>query len=344
MNIKDLFKNKKEDITMNNVMMPKEDNLEYQYYTFLDWYQKNIVPDTFGLLRIEDLISLIDKIATWYEFKYSDEQIINRFHNNYDYKNDLSNNLTNDMLINHLNKGEIKYLKSPRFEYDLRLGNSYNIKINLTKKGLIKSINDYGKSITKYNGINIKDYYLLHDDLALNENDEKTISKAIRRYDNAVLFKENLMKIIMIRIMMRSNNILGVYRAMQYAKDFNQDLDIPARYGIGYDEYNICVMNEYLKNGGRLDLEGYCEYFKYSGKSVPIESIEKIIRNKNRSHTDEERELQQKLVGLLKSRLPKEKEEDEKEKVKRLRIERGLNRSRSRKNTTIVTKNMNIVR
>ena len=343
MNIKDLFK-KKDDVEVIP-MMPKEDDLEYQYYTFLDWYQKNIVPDTFGLLRIEDLISLIDKIAVWYEFKYSDEQIEKRFHNTYEYNNDLSNNLSNDMLINHLNKNEIKFLKSPRFESELRLGFSFNTKINLTKKGLIKSINCSGQTINKYNGMNIKQYYIMQDELTFNDNDEKTILRAIRRYDNAVEFKKNLMNIIMIRIMMRGDNIQSVYRAMMYAKDFDLDLKIPTRYGLGDNLYNICIINEYLKNCGSVDLEGYFNYFLYKGKSVEIKSISEILSNKNRPYTAEEIELQQRLVGILKNNIPELPKENEEEKVKRLRIERGLNRSRSRRaNTKIETKNLNIVR
>ena len=102
-------------------------------------------------------------------------------------------------------------------------------------------------------------------------------------------------------------------------------------YGIDTSDPELRIfINEYLKVGGSTDLICYSDYFSRANKyeKVHTTSISEILQSKYPSYTEEECELQQRLVLILHNQI--NPEHFRKETVKQLRIQRKLEKTKKK--------------
>ena len=328
---------KKEETPIRPVVDISKYDINIKMNEFFEWLKKSN-------LRIDenDIRNFIEKMAVWYELRYPNKNIYNMFYMgksnianpitsssgygdllsvlNEEEKNDFSRAVGlidwNDFFdintfIRTLDDNEKSYIEKPifgfcyKFENNQRIyfsskGNVIEIEGTSPKYGLdLKEIltpyiGEYATSITK----ELYDNGFFEDGL--------NIWDMVHTYEKEVLFREKLLDIVMYRIIERGH-LLGVERGFLFAKEFKRDISIPFKY-LTYNLLNKRpLINEYLKAGGSLDL--VCCLYYFSNKIENVEmKLEDIYHLTDKSITNEEKLLRERLIAILKEKEGKEDE------------------------------------
>lgn len=315
-----------------------------------------------------ELRNLIEKMAVWYELRYPDYSINRMFPGSIQEKKDVSTVMfyNNPYICEQLEEdAETRILDWDKFynvetfmeslpakeryffrkpSYKTLVYIDYNAHLHLTKEGIIEEAEWFGTS-TNYaikdedlEGMHVTELreYCKKRGVILPPNNE--LDQMLQTVENLEKMREGLLDSVMYRIIERGGNRIGPRRGFLFAKELKRDINIPMMYGVDYSDPGLRrFINEYLKAGGSKNLVCYSEYFTCPSKYsiLGVSTIEDILNSKwnkdIRRYTEEEIELQQKLVNILFSQI--EEEELKRETVKQLRIERKLEKSRNRKNS-----------
>ena len=148
-------------------------------------------------------------------------------------------------------------------------------------------------------GKTLKEGYKLLKELNILATDSlKDYDTAKRKHD---FLKEEFLDAVLYRIIERGGRIIGPRRGMMFAKEFSRNIEIPMIYGIDSGDNNLRnFINEYIKLGGRTDLECIYNYFfnKDNNYEYDTITISEVLKN-NDNYTKEEQELHGKLVNSL---------------------------------------------
>ncbi len=269
---------------------------------FLDWYSENgINSNGFGGnldFSREEMEHFIEKMAVWYELRYSDYDILDMmvddnkesllsdkvlFRNN-PYLNGNDSLVTlfdwrdfynKDAFIRTLSEKEQQLLMAPT--------SNYYFSVN----GTMFYLDDAGKVIGTRNlqdldsSFSDEDFIGKHVVEILSQFNKKGIklprnndlSKNTADYNNALLQREKLLHSIMLKILERGGKRLGVYRALLFAKEFGTNIDIPMMYAPTFSDYYLKKTVElYRALGGNENLMCCDNYFNRS-KSQKIEMV-----------------------------------------------------------------------
>lgn len=280
----------------------------------------------------------IEKMATWYELRYSEcevnklfgeqikENINEKMYNDNPYIKALFVN--SDKLVfkdwkdfynfvafkNSLSSEEQSYLEKPAYRDLVYFGKdtSFKAHLHLSSDGYIRShdhLHRFIENATDRNmllGMHIKDALkFLQDIVKTNPLNCIGIQKAIKEYEDNYYFKEELLNCVMYRIIERGGNRIGPRRGFIFAKEFGKNIDIPMMYGIDTsDPYLYMLIIEYLKAGGTRYLVCCDDYFSRTSKTDKIKKInlKKVIalelNNLKSKNKEDDIEL---LLSLLKS-------------------------------------------
>ena len=330
------FKKKKES----------NESVSFEMLSFKDkiyYLLKSISEDDY---EYQERLKLINKFTDWYQTRYPDEYIDIFFEgyneveniNDYVFKNTKKPNMdwneiyNTKVFLNLLNDNLKEYLNRPRYISYIGAG-KYNMqeRIELSRNGIIK----YAYILNNYEGKNIKELYndiisgkLKNDFIKENcssrgknsflEELKEELVYAIKDYEDQVIAKDITLDCVMYSLMDYWNLSYGSKRALLFAEEFNRNIDIPIIYGATANNKNRAFINYYLMLGGNSNLECFEDYSrkKYS----------KIILNdfiKNVSISNYEKEMYERILGILNSSLPKD---IDKFKARQKRIERKINR------------------
>lgn len=346
---------------------------------FIKWYSDNMVKGNYTDIgeycEPEEMRNFIEKMAVWYELRYPDYEI-NRimpgsaqeqkniseimFHknsyinglfdeNSYIHLLDWDEFYNTKSFINSLPSDEKWYFNNPKYPSTVYFqSNGYFAHFHLTSNGKIKMSKGIhflkcrrGAILTdeELEGKHIKEAVCIMKDKGIIFPEESEMELAIKRYDNKVYQKEEMLNCVMYRIIERGGNRIGPRRAFLFAKEFGRNIDIPMIYGVDYSDPGLRrFINEYIKSGGSKDLICYVNYFSRAGKHEDLdtvsvqEMIKKVSNNAVTFYTLEEDKLHQELVNVLASQINYDVvKKEEKEEIKRLRIERKIEKSRKNK-------------
>lgn len=291
MNIKEELIKLKESISNK----PNEPLLTRLVNEYLNWYLITICDGNKD--KCNDMKNFIEKVAVWYELKYPDYDINNiinhnaeysdnsySFKHNY-YENKDSNNLYDiNRFLKSLPSKEKSYFIKPEFKNTIYLDENTLLIIDhnaYIKKSLnITYYTDYMVNDNEIININLKTLLRLFKERNIYVKNSQEILKIINDIDNWNNQKVGMLNSIMYRIIERGGKKIGPRRAFLFAKEFNSNIDIPMIYGI--DESDLFLnsfVNEYLDNGGLLNLECYVNYFanQYNNRIDTI-TINELIK------------------------------------------------------------------
>ena len=252
-------------IYLNNKQKYK---LETKYNELINEYKKLLKEIGYSNLNeeIEDVKNFIEKMAVWYELKFSDPVTIKLFQSeNLELDNSLFN-FSNDPIydthtfINTYLRNEKHFISKPKYKDIIDLQGSQHF--HLTRKGKIAlaefiyakkvgKIKDVGKLLE---GVHIANAKFVGEIEGIKIDDpNNNIDKTIKNYNSRVEAKEVLLDAVMYKIIIRGGKKVGPLRAMLFAKEFNRNMDIPMKYAISSlsDKDNKNIILNYLKNGGK---------------------------------------------------------------------------------------------
>lgn len=258
--------------------------LESKINSFISWYGNNFV-DSRYINRFEkksrenDMRAFVEKMAVWYEFKYTDYDVNDLYH----CASNIITNSTKDYLLkNCIVKSVTELLTTEEKEV-------FEIAISLVSWADLLSF----------------EKFILQDGEAwflrrLKRKKDYEKAKEINE------LKEKFLDCVMFRIIERGGNRIGPRRAFLFAKEFKRNIDISMMYGVDSSDPGLRKFAiEYLKAGGRSDLECYENYGSRSRKNetVSIVTVGEIIKCKYKAydidHIEDEVFLYQRLVDLL---------------------------------------------
>lgn len=364
MNIKEYLLNLKERLGIFKKEEQKEEEVLKKSYTleeiprkkiynFLNWYA-TILPKWDENIKVEEEIkfmqNFIEKVAVWYELRYPDYAITGNKNNfilnnisNYNmfednpYIKDLlgEDSVVNNLdwsefyntksFINNLSAKEKEYFVRPSYEKYILINNYH---LELSKKGRVVSfdgLKHYGLEKSMVVGKDIKEVVTLLKEKEIIPPNGSEIEEQIQLYEDKQIRKDNMLYAIMCRIIERGDtNSIGARRALLFAREFRQTTILPISFEIvlGYDPYIKAFLKESSKDEYlRENIKFLLSIFKpeYSEKD-----IDEMLKTKKEK--EEEKQLHQRLVNVLASRV---NEDEAKEMAKVLRIQRKLNNSRN---------------
>ena len=359
---------KKRIYNYDKIITKKSIDLNRKIDEFIEWYKEEYIKGNYteiGEYHFPiELRNLIEKVAVWYEIRYPSYEVNRLYHcmgeeftkideeifeknqyinDNFDKNSDVrllewDKLLNTHAFINSLPFEEKNMFFKPQYIDILYLrSNISSVHFHLTKKGFVKeaeNIGLYTNNVIKdeeLKGLHLKDVLRLFKE----KNEllpDNNIEKEIKKYERSSILKERFLNSILYRIIERGGNRIGPRRAFMFAKEFNLNIDIPMMYSIDMSDPGLRLfMNEYIKSGGKKDLNCYIDYFNKINDSDIINtiSIQELILTLNNNaatfYTPEEDNLHQRLVNILSSKI--DYNEVNKEKVKQLRIERKLKKN-----------------
>lgn len=322
---------------------------------FIGWYYENFVKGFYtdiGEYHVpKEMLNLIEKMAVWYELRYPDYEI-NRlmpgsnqeptkvndtmFRNN-PYINILldSNSEIKDLdwdefynataFFESLPAEEQMFFRKPRYRSIVYLNPNKRIfgHLHLSEDGVVEMAEDINWSTNgkvqndELEGLTAEEAldYLKEQGIDLPQNNE--LEQAIKNVELFNLLREKILNCVMYRIIERGGNRIGPRRGFLFAKEFKRDIDIPMKYGVDTSDPGLGLfIYEYIRAGGRKDLECYVNYFSHIDETKPIDTTtvkDLILRRKDDSlcfYTDEEIALYQNLANVI-ARVRDEKEKQE---------------------------------
>ena len=294
-----------------------------------------------------EMLNIIEKMAVWYELRYPEYEVCKRFpgssHDNLSTEdiyirknkaiNEIENVLDNDKEIFKMAIEELRWedILSPKAfisalpseekwflskpEYNPIIYVKRTNHLHLTDKGIVEKSEivksaSFGK-IEYYNfeGQHITEVleYLKSINYPIEKN---KIEEDIQEYNLQCELRERFLDIVMYRIIERGGARIGPRRAFMFALDFNRNIDIPMTYGVETSDPGLrSFIHEYIKAGGRTDLECLVNYGLRTSEIEPldVETIQEILinwcANVSNKYTKEEKDLHQRLVNVLSYRL-----------------------------------------
>lgn len=334
MSLKEILKSKKKELVEQppkDLEEPSIDTLDKMVEHFLSWYYENMVKeyyiDNYQYRQVEELKSLIEKLAIWYERRCQEfvSQESNRewekFHNFDFFLTSLSSN--EKLFFQDIPYRELVYLNLSITSAHLHLDKDGYVEI---AEGVSAWLN-YKKKDRELEGVHIKRIVemLKQEGFPLPSNNE--LEEAISRVEDFQKLRNGILDCVMYRVIERGGPRIGPRRGFLFAKEFKRNIDIPMMYGVDTADPDLRrFTNEYLKAGGSKELVCYENYFSREDDYQPLltTTVSKILDITD--YTEEENGLQQRLVNILSSQI--NPESLKKEKVKQLRIERKLEKSR----------------
>lgn len=226
----------------------------------------------------ENYVNFVDKIASWYEMKFTDPKIYELFR---DKNLKLEPNFfasredpvyDTSTFINKYISNEKYMLQKP--VYPKYIFGEERECFELSPKGIIKNIQDFDVKKHKYAfiGKHISQAPALAKQLGIKINEE-SIKNTIKKFNAETKLREIILDTIMYKIIKRGGIRIGPRRALLFAKEFKRNINIPMQYGIDTtDAYDITLIKIYLNNGGKRNLELFINYF--------CEGIENIMFDK----------------------------------------------------------------
>ncbi len=273
---------KQENYTVNNYSIDKKVDL------FMRWYYKNFVKNcytnTCQYLKLREMLNTIEKMAVWYELRYPDNAIYEKFLGNSD-ESPWEKELSPKAFLNTLTWEEKKILLKPRYSKVVYVNGRNHL--HLTTKGrvseteIIKKFENRQLEYYDFNGWHVSEVldYLNSINYPIKKND---IYEEMQNYKLQSELKESFLDIVMYRIIDRGGVRYAPKRAFLFAKEFNRDIDIPMTYGVERNDPNlISFINEYIKAGGHKDLMCILCYDGRKSEKDPLKviSIENVLKD-----------------------------------------------------------------
>lgn len=225
----------------------------------------------------ETYMNFVDKMASWYEMKFSDPKIYDLFQNkNLKLASDFFSSSTDALydtstFINKYISNEKYMIKKATYSKYLYLDDKQYLE--LSPKGTIK--NAFISTNHKYIliGKHITQIPTIAKELDLTFNEE-SIKNEIEKFNAETKLREIILDTIMYKIMKRGGIRIGPRRALLFAKEFKRNIDIPMQYGIDTTDANdITLIKIYLKNGGKKNLELFINYFCDGIENIMFDKI-----------------------------------------------------------------------
>lgn len=335
---------------------------------FLKEYRRDLIKDcnvTYVNTRVEEMKHLIDKMAVWYELRYSEEKLGRIFNyevgeDNVDeimfkynpYVNDLLGEDTDakemewdkfynaEVFINSLPYAEKKLFAEPKCRdfisispmLDITPGLRATVFINVAENGkvvgtdLISFATEGKIKNDELVGLTLKEVVDLFEERGFKLNNDSDLIKASNNYQRQVNRKNGMLDCVMYKLIER-DDYSGSLRAYLFAKEFGRDKDIAIKYGVNIvADGSKELVNQYLNEGGKKDLTCYPLYPYFDkDKSVSLNELYSEPYFYN-YQTEEEKELHQRLVNALATQLPPA--DELKKRILQARIARKLEKSK----------------
>ncbi len=279
----------KQFICKENLISIKECSLDSKLKKFNEWCYKNKIKSKYtniGEFQNRNIyMDFIEKMAIWYELRYPWFRVINLF--GQETKTDIFENIDwNDFYNFNMFKAcldpiEYSYLRKPEYPDLVYIQTTPNpaAHLHLSPEGIITDCEFYNITVqnklkNKLIGKHIKESLDIFKENNIELPRQNGIESAIFDYEVDCYFKEELLNCVMYRIIQRDGKRIGPRRAFLFAKEFNRNIDIPLKYGIDTsDPYLYKLIIEYLKLGGKTDLECYENYFRVKSETDKLEII-----------------------------------------------------------------------
>ena len=348
-------------------------NLDDKVDAFIDWYFKNMIKGYYseiGEYRFpRKMRNFIEKMAVWYELRYPDYEINRLMHccgqeeisindvmfKDNPYVNDLLDEGSDtrkldwdefynaNVFIKSLPWEERHIFAKPKYQDIVYLNpESRNAHLHLTKDGVVEMA-EYVSVWTdgviedeELDGLHLRKVVELFKERDIKLPDNNELESTLKRVDNWIYRKEEMLNCVMYRIIERGETRIGPRRAFLFAKEFGRNIDIPMMYAVDNSDPGLRLfINEYIKAGGSKELECYVGYFSRASKKEKLNtiSVQELILTQNNNaatfYTPEEGELHQRFVNAIASQL--DQDVVKKKEVKQLRIKRKLEKSKINK-------------
>ena len=330
----------------------EEVDLEKKIEDFLNNYREELLEDcteTYTNDRVKEIKNLIDKIAIWYELRYSEEKLSRIF--NYECGEDNVDDImfkynpyVKDLLAsdndikelewdefynaevfkNSLPYAEKELLKTPICrnlifisQFDTEPALRMMAELHVTHDGRVDEAEyiDFatGNKINnkELKGLPLKKVIKLFEKRGFKLKNDSELIESLNNYQRRVNRKNGMLDCVMYKLINR-DEYSGSLRAYLFAKEFGRNKDIVIKYGINtVADGSKELANQYLKDGGKKDLRCYpiCSYKEYN-KPVSLNELYSDPGFYN-YQTEEERELHQRLVNDLATQLPNPTPEQE---------------------------------
>lgn len=280
---------KEKDIKKNSV------DLDDKVEEFLIWYSNNYNYED-KVKSYNKMKRLIEKWAIWYELKYPDYKITEnemKAITGYDTHSFIS-------LLPYNERWFLKKYKYPEIVY-INERDHFHLNRNGIIKGCDVLCNDYEYEETNiFNGKSLKDASKILMNM-ININNDSEVFKVLNEKNKRKYLKEEFLDAVMYHIIEHGGETYGPLRGFEFAKEFKRNIEIPLIYGIESNKgYTRNLVNEYIKLGGRTNLECIYDYFtcKENKLDYVMKTIEHFLKY-NKDYTDEEHELHQRLVNAI---------------------------------------------
>lgn len=275
------------------------------------WYKNNILKGSSTDIEqyfIKTLRDVIEKMAAWYEMKYSDYDV-----NRIMFDSNQEDNASNfDTFLKLLSEDEKYFFRKYRYPeivyFNLKIGCGH---LHLYEDGIVE-IDEFSYKGCKGEGKHIKEVVENAIASGIDFPTDSEMLKVIEKDKNKDKLIDEVLNVVMYRLIERGGSIMGPRRAYLFAKEFKRNLDIPIMYGIDTSDSHLReFVNKYLNDGGNPDLVCYMDYSSWKGKhqSSFTMSIREILKSKwynaKEFYTPEETELHQRLVNVLSRKLEK---------------------------------------
>ena len=247
----------------------------------IKWATKTVAPkghtDSGVFYYPERLRNLIEKVAFWYEMRYTRNEInqmcyygasedINMdeilFHKKWsDGQTIWSQGFDKDTFLETLEHEEKHLLYEPTFPSRMMEGLSSRYQVTFQK--IIDSKTGQEKIVAEFPTLENLD-----EELAL----KNKISDVINEYCDDSYLHHELLNCIMYRIIDHERSRVGPRRAMLFAKEFGTDIRIPMQYGVDTSDPGLKEQIEfYLSLGGSEDVDCLINYSWRAKKNEPLE-------------------------------------------------------------------------
>lgn len=247
----------------------------------IKWATKNVAPkgltDTGVFHYPERLRNLMEKVACWYEMRYTRNEInqmcyygssenINMdeilFHEKLsDGQTIWSQGFDKDTFLETLEHEEKYLLYEPAFPSRMMEGLSNRYQVSFRK--VVDSKTGQENIVAEFPTLRNP------DDLVALKN---KVSDVINEYSDDSYLHHELLNCIMYRIIDHDPNRVGPRRAMLFAKEFGTDIRIPMQYGVDTSDPGLKEQIEfYLSLGGSEDVDCLINYCWRAKKNQPLE-------------------------------------------------------------------------
>ena len=256
--------NKKEIYSIEELKKLQKEKI-YKKYD-LNLKKENFLSFSNETLKISKIFlsNFIEKIAIWYEFKYSNDDLKELF----EYKNNIDNSNFN-FFLEKLSSEEKELLGEVKYDLYNYIGGNIG-QLNLDSNGIIVNMEIFYSDYRDYIGHHIKEFYNALK--FYRKKDSLNVKQIIDKYENKIKFKEMLFDNIMYRIIERGGATYGVERAYLFALEFQRDINIPMIYYHNEESlrHSKNFIDNFLKNNGDKNTICCYGYFTKNIRELPL--------------------------------------------------------------------------